>query len=62
MGYLLMVFLSMLVARSLRGCLKWIVLAGLVAVVCNRDPVLASKLWDLLSEAAAKLREFVMEL
>jgi hypothetical protein len=34
----------------------------LVAWICNRDHVLASKLWELLTEAGQKTREFILDL
>jgi hypothetical protein len=41
---------------------KYFVAAGLFWWLSKTDPALAGKLWDLLSEAALKLREFILSL
>jgi len=54
--------ISLVLARLLRGCVKWVIVAALIAFVANRDPILASKVWGLASEGWQALRNFVMDL
>jgi hypothetical protein len=62
MGFVAAILLSMLVRSLFRGCLKWFVLLGLLAVIANRDPALAAKLWTLASQTFEQVREFIMSL
>jgi hypothetical protein len=61
-----MLFAAILIAaflgRFCRGCVKWLVLAGLLALVANRDPVLWSKLAELFDSAFHDFREWILRL
>ena len=54
--------LSMVIGRVLRGCLKWLLLAALLAWIAKTDPVLSDRIWVLLSEAWRSAREFILSL
>jgi hypothetical protein len=54
--------LSLIIGRVLRGCLKWLLLAGLIALVANRDPVLWSKCAELFNEVLHSVREWILTL
>lgn len=52
--------ISMVLARAFRGCVKWVIIAALLTWIANRDPILASKVSGLASEAWHSLREFIV--
>ena len=60
MSFFLAMILSGLVFRCLRGCLKYGVIAGILAFVAYKDPVLWSKCLQLTEQCFHALREWVI--
>lgn len=50
MSFFLAMVASGLCFRFLRGCAKWLVLAGLLAFAANKDPALWSKCTQLAGD------------
>lgn len=60
--WFLALIVSIVLARVMRGCAKYAVLAGLLAWISWKDPVLAGKLSDLGQQAFHALREWILTL
>jgi len=60
MSFFLAMILSGLCWRCLRGCLKWCAIAGVLAFVAYKDPVLWSKCLQLAEQGLHALREWVL--
>jgi hypothetical protein len=54
------ILISVFLARCFRGCAKYVVIAILLAVIANKDPVLWSKLSQLFNEAWHAVREWIV--
>jgi hypothetical protein len=62
MSFFLAALISGLCFRFIRGCAKWVVLAGLLSLIAVRDPILWQQFVVLASQAYQAFREFILSL